>query len=421
MRVFMPINETQFASQRSFPVHAEFGADHEWHSTGIDFSDYSRMQTSARAVAPGRQLETPSWAVSDTQLREVLVAFLEERAFHSRAGLQTGTLAERLANAQKKIIADCQKLIATIDSLCARLVLLKRSTPLTQEICTRIRNLEIQIEALDTRLRFEQRDGGASLVTGIVFFYYRVGFCSVGTAKQLSIKPPQVRQTLWRLRNTWAKLELWAQNPSKRPVPKPPKPKRIPQRPPVDVERGALLLAQRHTFTDAAMLLGVSRGRLRVALAKAGLYQPRFQKKKVVGTKEVINRLQTTKERYVAIVERLATANDGRIPTCGWLRAHGYSLTYVFLRRHPDWFTHLPRERAKTGPGRHINTFNAERAVRLYRTGMSVTKIALMFGYPPQHGNNRVRRALIVAGIYPAANKKSGHGGPADSCEIARP
>jgi hypothetical protein len=352
MRVFMPINETQFASQRSFPVHAEFGADHEWHSTGIDFSDYSRMQTSARAVAPGRQLETPSWAVSDTQLREVLVAFLEERAFHSRAGLQTGTLAERLANAQKKIIADCQKLIATIDSLCARLVLLKRSTPLTQEICTRIRNLEIQIEALDTRLRFEQRDGGASLVTGIVFFYYRVGFCSVGTAKQLSIKPPQVRQTLWRLRNTWAKLELWAQNASKRPVPKPPKPKRIPQRPPVDVERGALLLAQRHTFTDAAMLLGVSRGRLRIALAKAGLYQPRFQKKKA------ISRPQTAREHHVSIAERLAAENGGRIPTCGWLRANGHGTTYVVLRKHPDRFAHLPRERAKTGPGRHTNSFN---------------------------------------------------------------
>jgi len=410
----MQSGETQFANRRSFPVHAEYGADHEWSSTGIDFSDYSRMQTSVRAVAPGRQLQTPTWAVNNMQLRELLVAFLEERAFHSRAGVQTGTLAERLANAQKKVIADCQKLIATIDSLCARLVLLKRSTPLTQEICKRIRSLEIQIEALDTRLRFEQRDGGASLVTGIVFFYYRVGFDSVGTAKQLSIKPPQVRQTLWRLRNTWAKLELWAQNPSKRPVPKPPKPKRIPQpkRPPVDVERGALLLAQRHTLTDAAMLLGVSQGRLRAALAKAGLYQPGFQKKKVVGTKEVINRQQTTKERYVAMVEKLATANGGRIPTCGWLRAHGYSLTYVFLRKHPDWFAHLPRERAKTGPGAYKTTFDAARAVRLYKMGMPVAKIASAFGYPPQHGNNRVRRALILAGIYPA-NKKPGHGGPA--------
>jgi hypothetical protein len=160
------------------------------------------------------------------------------------------------------------------------------------------------------------------------------------------------------------------------------------------------------------MLLGVSQGRLRIALAKAGLYRARFQKKKVVGAKEVINRQQTTKERYVSIVETLARENGGRIPTCGWLRANGYGLAYVFIRKHPDWFAHLSRERAKTGPGRFTNTFNAERAVRLYRTGMSVTKIALMFGYPPQHGNNRVRRALIAAGMYPE-KKNRAMGGPA--------
>jgi hypothetical protein len=44
--------------------------------------------------------------------------------------------------------------------------------------------------------------------------------------------------------------------------------------------------------------------------------------------------------------------------------------------------------------------------------GMSVAKIAFMFGYPPQHGNNRVRSALIAARVY-VSNKKPGHGGPA--------
>jgi len=58
-------SELQFANRRAFPVHAEYGADHEWTSTGIGFEEYSRMQTSARVLAPGRQLETPSWAVND--------------------------------------------------------------------------------------------------------------------------------------------------------------------------------------------------------------------------------------------------------------------------------------------------------------------------------------------------------------------
>jgi hypothetical protein len=396
-------SETQFANRRAFPVHAEYGADHEWTSTGIGFEEYSRMQTVTRAVAPGRQLETPSWAVNDAQLRELLVAFMEERAFNGRTGLQTGPLADRLANAQRKLIGDCEKiLVPTIDRLCKRLVALKRSTPLTQDAQKQIQQLEHQIENLDTRLRFEQKDGGACLALGVAYFFFRLGHDSVAVGKQLGAKPPHVRQIVWRLRQTWAKLERWRLDPTTRPVAKQPKPKRIPQpkHPPVDVERGALLLAQRHTLTDAAMLLGVSQGRLRAALAKAGLYQLGFQKKKVVGTKEVINRQETTKERYVAIVERLATANGGRIPTCGWLRAHGYSLTYVFLRKHPDWFAHLARDRAKTGPGAYNTTFDAARAVRLYKVGMPVAKIASAFGYPPQHGNNRVRRALIVAGMY---------------------
>lgn len=403
-------SEIQFANRRAFPVHAEYGADHEWTSTGIGFEEYSRMQTSVRAVAPGRQLETPSWAVNDAQLRELLVAFLEERAFNGRTGQQTGTLTERLANAQKRLIAMCEKtLVPTIDRLCQRLVSLKRSTPLTQDAQKQIQQLENQIENLDTRLRFEQKDGGASLTLGVAFYYFRVGLDSVGTAKQLGIKPPHARQIVWRLRNTWAKLEGWRLDPSSRPVPKTPKPMRIPQpkRPPVDVERGALLLAQRHTLKDAAMLLGVSRGCLRAALAKAGLRQPRVIKKKTI-----IPRQQTTKERYVSLAEKLASANGGKIPTCGWLRANSYGLTYVFLRKHPDWFAHLVRERAKTGPGAYKTTFDAARAVRLYKTGMPVAKIALMFGYPPQHGNNRVRRVLILAGVY-AASKIAGQSVPA--------
>jgi hypothetical protein len=422
MQSDLNFDKVQFANRRAFPIHAEYGADGEWTSTGIGFEEYSRMQTAQRAVAPCRRMETPSWAVNDTQLRELLVEFLEERASNGRT-TQTGTLAERLANAQKKLVANCEKqLVPIIDRLCKKLVTLKGTTPLTQETQNQIRRLEQQIENLDTRLRFESKDGGAALAVGVAFYYFRVGLDSVGTAKQLGIKPPHARQIVYRLRQTWAKLERWRQDPSTRPLPRAPKspksearPKRPPQpkhsrqpkRQPVDVERGALLLAQGHARTDAALHLGVTLDRLRFALTKAGLYTSRFQKKNVVGIKEVINRQQTTKERHVAIAEKLATENGGIIPSCGWLRANGFGLTYVFLRKHPDWFAHLPRDRAKPGPKAYPNTFNAERAVRLFRMGMPVSKIALAFGYPPQHGNNRVRAALIGAGVYRAEKSRA--------------
>ncbi len=224
MQSDLNFDQVQFANRRAFPIHAEYGADGEWTSTGIGFEEYSRMQTSSRAVAPGRKLDTPSWAVNDSQLREVLVAYLEERAFPHKAGLQTGMLAERLANAQKKIIEDSKKhLIPIIDRMCRRLVALKRSTPQREDIQKQIRLLEQQIENADTRLRFERRDGGAALVVGVVFYYFRCGLDSVGTAKQLGIKPPHARQIVWRLRQTWAKLERWRLEPNLRPTPKAPK------------------------------------------------------------------------------------------------------------------------------------------------------------------------------------------------------
>jgi hypothetical protein len=78
-----------------FPVHAEYGADGQWQSTGVSYEDYARMSVHQHKLAPWRRIETPSWAVNDSHLRELLVAFMEERA-QFRAPT-SGTLTERLA------------------------------------------------------------------------------------------------------------------------------------------------------------------------------------------------------------------------------------------------------------------------------------------------------------------------------------
>lgn len=423
-------SEIQFANRRAYPVHAEYGADGEWSSNGIAFDDYSRMQTSVRAVAPCRQLATPSWAVNDSQLRELLVAFLEERAFPQKAGLQTGTLPERLAKAQKKIIEASQKhLVPIIDRLCNRLVALKQGVTFTQDAQKQIRLLEQQIENVDTRLRYEARDGGAALTVGVVFFYFRCGQDSVAVGKQLGVKPPHVRQIVWRLRQTWARLEKWRLDPSTRPVPKLPKPvepkpirtpKPIepkPERKPrtrgpqsklsqLDVERGAILWSQ-GTAANAAKELGVSRSVLRKALKRAGLYQPRVKK--------IVVRKSSPKEIHIAIAEKLAKENGGKLPTCTWMCANGHLRTYEYMRGHRGFFAHIPR--SKTNRGRppvkpYSEDFNAARAVELYKAGYRIVDIAVALGAERSRGQNRVRRALIVAGVY-RAQEKPGHGGPA--------
>lgn len=45
-------------------------------------------------------------------------------------------------------------------------------------------------------------------------------------------------------------------------------------------------------------------------------------------------------------------------------------------------------------------SFNAGRAQQLYKAGKNVSEIAQAFGYPKGTGNNRVRNALMKAGVY---------------------
>jgi hypothetical protein len=325
------------------PVHAEYSADGEWQSTGISFSDYGRMSVHQHKLASCRRIETPSWAVNDSHLRELLVAFMEERA-QFRAPI-SGTLTERLATAQKKIIAATARLIATIDKLCARYVELKRTVPFTPEIAKQATNLSRQIETLDTRLRFESKDGGLALVCGVIYRYYRLGLDSVGVGKELFIKPPSVRQIIWRLSKTWERLH---------PAPKP-----------------------------------EATGRHRHAL-----------------------------RQHVAVLEKLAAANDGRIPSSRWLCAHGYEASYDCLRGYPDAFAHLQRAlRERTGKPRTakppctkperiatkrmalLGTPEAEQALALYKSGSKAAQIAVALGIKSKWRVNHVRQLLKAVGV----------------------
>lgn len=230
----------QFADRKQYPVDARKTVD-GWVSTGIDFSDYARMGTQQRKQSGERRLPTPTWAVNDAQLQELLVTFMEERA-----GLRKkkGTLAERLARAQTAIINQRPRLSAVLDKLCKDYVHIKRfgayadlsdtevldiaesvfnNRPLlasdasglgAREMLTakQTRDWAIEIEGLDTYLRYTQT-GGAGVVAAIVWLYYRVGMDSVGVGAELGLKPPHIRQTLWRLHETARKL--WKESASK--------------------------------------------------------------------------------------------------------------------------------------------------------------------------------------------------------------
>jgi hypothetical protein len=204
-----------FDNQRSRPVSA---------GTRLAYSDYVFMSTRQHSLSNERRLATPLWALNDHKLQELLVVFMEERA-----GIRhrKGTLQERLERAKRAVIAQHPKKMRTLKSLCMRFVdLLKHGSAQSEEECAaamekrsggtppldglakpfheeyNLRTLDIEIEALDTYLSYT-RTGGADILAAIVYLYYRVGLDSVGVGIQLGLKPPHVRQILYRLNQTW--------------------------------------------------------------------------------------------------------------------------------------------------------------------------------------------------------------------------
>lgn len=216
----------------TFPVSAHFTMD-GWISTGISYDDYRGMGLTKRKHTAERRLPTPQWAINDPQLRRLIVQFMEERA-GLRKKKQKGGLKQRLARAQAKIVRRRPAMMDVLSRLCKLYVHVKKfgaypdkteveiaalaahinglATPSmyaehNKEIVDskRARDLEIEIEGLDTYLRITE-NGGAGFIVAIVYLYYRVGMDSVGVGAELGLKPPHVRQTLWRLHDCWESM-----------------------------------------------------------------------------------------------------------------------------------------------------------------------------------------------------------------------
>jgi hypothetical protein len=133
-----------------------------------------------------RHKPTPEWALDDDQLREVIVGYMERRYFLKQGG---GGLLERLARADVAMRQQLPELNALIDRFSREYV--------AAEDSERKRTLQIRIEGLDTRVRIEEKL--VALATSVAYLYHRVKMTSVGVGEELGIKPPLVRQVLYRL------------------------------------------------------------------------------------------------------------------------------------------------------------------------------------------------------------------------------
>jgi hypothetical protein len=192
----------QFAYRPNSPVHAEVNGDGEWDSPGFAYEDYARCHTETKKQSGCRRLDTPPWALDPTKLRAVITRYFELRAFgcHVRKYPIVGTEKERLARAQEKMLADKPKKLAVLDGLCVQYVALKRDGADPAQVC----KLGQLIEGLDTTICLIDR--GPSVFAAMVYYYYSLRMDSVGTAEALGLKPPAVRQTLFRMATVWKEL-----------------------------------------------------------------------------------------------------------------------------------------------------------------------------------------------------------------------
>lgn len=187
--------EPAFGNRGKKPVSVEFHADGEMTATGFSFEEYNFAQTRTRKMTGERRLPTPSWAFNLKEQRELLARFWEQRAGIRCPRIDTP--AKRLRYAYRKYMRDYYpKFLTTMKRLCEELVACNDPK--------RRRELEIEIQGLDTQLRTARQ--GPGTIVAIIHNYYAVGLDSPGTGAEVGIHPMVIRQTLWRLHKLWRSM-----------------------------------------------------------------------------------------------------------------------------------------------------------------------------------------------------------------------
>ena len=178
----------QFAGRRNRPASKE---------TSISFEDYGRMSTRTRHRNLDRRLPTPAWALSDVWLRKLLILFLETRA---QMRPSKDDLLTRRDIAERQIKKRLPQWNATVDTLQHEYVEARREGASKEAL----KNMEVEIENLDTLIRVTQK-GTLATLAAVVVLYYRMRKDSVEVAEELQLKPPHVRMLLYRLNEIWNK------------------------------------------------------------------------------------------------------------------------------------------------------------------------------------------------------------------------
>jgi hypothetical protein len=188
------------------PVGARYAGGDRWENTsGLSFDDYSRCQTTSKKLFASRRFVTPAWAISNTQLQKVICGYLIQRALgHSkrkRASMPKGMEPlELLRYAEQLLLQKVPAQERVVTSLCEEYVSMKQAGVKHPYM----RTIESLIANYDTSIIINRSAG--KIVAACVYGYYREGLSSVGIAEATGLRPPCVRQLLFRVWQVAKKL-----------------------------------------------------------------------------------------------------------------------------------------------------------------------------------------------------------------------
>jgi len=184
-----------------YDAHQFFDRPHFLNKdSGLAYSDVkSNMRVERMGFGPERRLPTPGWALRDDLTREVLVAYLEERLRLRHRG---GALVERMERCREAAKKHLPRLTTARDRLIEEYRRCVSENPSNEQ---RLRWLEIEICGKDSEAWVAER-GDAEIVASILYLFHRLRWNSVSIAEELGMKPPHVRQILFRVAKVGARL-----------------------------------------------------------------------------------------------------------------------------------------------------------------------------------------------------------------------
>ena len=177
---------------------------------GVDFSSLQHMHTRRVAdLRKGRRLAVPAWANSEQGLRDTVLAYLEAR-FHiaDKSGAAKTRLQRCREVAQRSAAAKKERLERWVTNF--RAVANKNYHEADERIYARLfftslrgespakllTQIEKQVTSLDGDTWMLEK--APEITLGVLYGYYRLNLDSPSIAESLRIRPPAVRQILYR-------------------------------------------------------------------------------------------------------------------------------------------------------------------------------------------------------------------------------